>query len=212
MFEGRRPVLAPAGRWPVFTLAGLAVVVHVVAGLAWAAPVWLMALALVWLFRDPDREIPPVPLGVVSPADGRVVAAGPVRDAWLERDAIGVTIRMRRSGVFVMRSPVEGKVQKMWTGITQDGAAANSGSGVAFWLQTDEGDDVVITVRTPRRMLRSRCYIHAGERVGQGQRCGLTPFGATVEVLMPAGSRVETESGTRVQAGADLIATLMRRT
>jgi phosphatidylserine decarboxylase len=211
MFQGRRPIIAREARGPVFAVAGIAALVHMAAGFPWAAPVWLLALAVVWLFRDPDRSIPPVPLGVVSPADGRVIAAGPVRDEYLDRDALGVTIRMRRSGVFIMRSPVEGKVQKMWTGITPKGTAANAGSGVAFWLQTDEGDDVVIVVSTSKRMLHSRCYVHVGERIGQGQRCGLTPFGAVVEVLMPAGSRVETDTGMRVQSGSDLIATLIHR-
>ncbi len=210
MFQGRRPVIAREGRWPVLIVAGVAAVTQLAAGL-WAIPAWLLALALIWLFRDPDREILPAPLGLVSPADGRVIAAGPVRDNFLERDATGVTIRMQRSGAFVLRSPAEGKVQKMWTGITPNGAVANSGSGAAFWLQTDEGDDIVVVVRTPRRLLRSRCYVHTGERVGQGQRFAFTPFGAVIGVLMPAGSRVETDTGTSVQAGSDLIATLIHR-
>jgi phosphatidylserine decarboxylase len=195
------------GRLPVFGLAAMAVGAHIVAGFAWSVPVWLFTLILVWLFRDPDRAVPPIPLGIVSPADGRIVAAGVTRDAYLDRDAAGVTIRMRRSGAFVMRSPVEAKVQKIWTG-----AAEDAGPGAAIWLQTDEGDDVVIAVRTPKRLLRSRCYVHAGERVGQGQRCGLTPFGAVVDVLMPPGSRVETGTGARVEAGSDLIATLIHKT
>lgn len=212
MFQGRRPVIAREGRWPVLVVAGIAAITQMAAGLIWAIPVWMLTLALIWLFRDPDRAIPPAPLGLVSPADGWVIAAGPQRDHYLKRDATGVTIRMQRSGAFVLRSPVEGKVQKMWTGITADGAMASSGSGAAFWMQTDEGDDVVVVVITAKRPLRSRCYIHTGERVGQGQRFAFTLFGAVITVLMPTGSRVETEAGTSVRAGSDLIATLIHRT
>jgi phosphatidylserine decarboxylase len=203
MFRVRRPLVAPEGRRFVLVIAVIAVIVHVLAGWGWALPAWLLALVVMWLFRDPDREIPPAPLGVVSPADGRIISTGLVRDARLERSALAQTIRMGWGGVYVVRSPVEGKVNKIWSG--------NGDPGVSIWLQTDEGDDVMVTIRAAQRLLRSSCYIHAGQRVGQGQRCGLTPFGAEIDILMPEGARVETDSGSRVHAGSDLIATLVRK-
>lgn len=201
MLRVRRPLIAPEGRRIVLVVAAFAVAAHFVAGWLWALPLWLLGLVVLWLFRDPDREIPPAPLGVVSPADGRIIASGPATDDWLERPALAQTVQMRRGGVYVVRSPVEGKVNKIWSG--------NGEPGVAIWLQTDEGDDVVVSIRAAQRLLRSSCYIHAGQRVGQGQRCGLTPFGAEIDIFMPEGTRADKERGARVEAGSDLIATLI---
>ena len=43
----------------------------------WAIPFLLLAAFLGFFFRDPDRVIGPDVLAVLSPADGRVMVAGP---------------------------------------------------------------------------------------------------------------------------------------
>ena len=70
--ERRLPV-APEG-WPF--IVGSAVIA---AGLTLtgrrrlALPFWVASLASLGFFRDPEREIPVVANGVLSPADGRVL-------------------------------------------------------------------------------------------------------------------------------------------
>lgn len=211
MLRVRRRLIAPEGLRPVLAVAVAASLIQLSAGFPWAVPLWLSALALAWLFRDPDRVIPPAPLGIVSPADGTVTACGETHDDFLGRDAVSVTIRMRHTGVYVIRAPGEGKVNRIWTNADQCLTKAGIEAGIAIWIQTDEQDDIVVVIREANRLLRSSCYVHAGERIGQGQRCGLTPFGAVLEVFMPTGSRAATETGSRVKAGSDLIGTLIRK-
>ena len=64
-------------------------VAGVVAGLAYeqcgincSVPPIIIVIALLYLFRDPERSVPPVPLGIVSPVDGRVVAVGVPPLSW----------------------------------------------------------------------------------------------------------------------------------
>ena len=164
---------------------------------------------LVYLFREPQREIPSLPLALVSPADGQVKAIGPVKDPWLEREAISIQIQTSLLGPYTLRSPTEGKLVKAWYSITNNGhAEVGSGDGRVFWIQTDEQDDVVTVIQATGAALRLRCYVNPGERIGQGARCGFLYFGGMINVLVPPNSRIDVEVGDPVLAGTDVVATL----
>ena len=204
----------PAGRHPYFSRAGWVpfgicavggVLVARFLGWGWSIPFWLGCVAIVYLFRDPRREIPSSPLAVVSPADGTVAAVEELSDPYLERQAIQLVIDMKHTGVYSTRSPVEGKVLEPRNSIEGE----HQPHGV--WLQTDEGDDLVVVMhRGPLRNL-PHCYVRVGERVGQGQRCGYVPMGGRVEVYLPANSRPLVKPGSAIRAGSDVIATLVHK-
>jgi phosphatidylserine decarboxylase len=200
----RYPYFARAGWLPFLTFATLGVVVAHFAGWSWSAPLWLACGVVVYLYRDPTREIPSSPLAVVSPADGVVTAVAEMSDPYLDREAVRLDIRMSHAGVFSTRSPVEGKVLE----------PKSPGNGVqphGVWLKTDEDDDLVVVMhRSPLHNL-PRCYVRIGERLGQGQRCGYIPMGGLVEVYLPRYSRIQVSSGTHVKAGSDVIATLVHK-
>lgn len=207
---GEYPIVARQG-WPLILGAVLlALVLHWALGVLWAVPAWLLAAGLVYLFRDPDRRIPPAPLAVVSPADGRVTGVATCRDPYLEREAVRIALRMHPWGVYTTRSPVEGKIMKIWfpAGAGESGTQDHGGTRYAIWVQTDERDDVVLAVCLAGP-LRPRCYVHIGERIGQGQRCGIMGFGGDLSIYVPAGSRIEVKAGDRVRAGSDILATLV---
>ena len=78
-----------------------------------------------------------------------------------------------------------------------------------WWIQTDEKDDVVMIIMSPSKWpARANCTIHAGERIGQGRRCGRFPLFCDVDVLIPDISFLSTEVGQPVKAGVDVLATL----
>jgi phosphatidylserine decarboxylase len=76
-----------------------------------------------------------------------------------------------------------------------------------LWIQTDEDDKVVFVLETPYHWQRPTYYVSVGERVGQGQRCGRTPFGGTVDLFIPASARPEVTHGDSVCAGVTVLAT-----
>ena len=175
------------------------------AGWGWSLPFWLACVVIVYVFRDPERDIPSSPLAVVSPADGQVVTVSTTHDPYLDRESIRLDIQMSHAGVYSTRSPVEGKILEPRHSENGD----DQPHGV--WLKTDEDDDLVVVMhRGPLKNL-PRCYVRIGERVGQGQRCGYIQMGGRVEVYLPVNSRVQVEQGSQVKAGSDVIATLVHK-
>ncbi|MFQ5436886.1 MAG: phosphatidylserine decarboxylase [Anaerolineae bacterium] len=211
------PYIARMG-WPFILTAFLvAVVLHFTIGEPWSLPFCLLAVVLLYLFRDPERKIPPAPLAVVSPVDGKVADVELGRDPYLEREALRIGLRMNPFGVYTTRSPVEGQIMEIWA-LPVGGAPSGDNfvvgdtgrnPGPAIWVQTDERDDVVLMLPVVRRPLRPHCYVHIGERIGQGQRCGMVVYGGDVNVYVPANSRIEVQPGSRVEAGSDILATLI---
>lgn len=207
MAGSRYPLIAREGWLAVALVVAAALLVGNLAGWLWSLPFWLAVILLLFLFRDPDREIPPTPLGVVSPADGHVSRVETRRDPFLKRDSILVSVDMSHLGVYTTRSPVEGKIMDT---VTAD-EVEEGGVPHGVWLQTDEGDDLVVVMYPGPLHNAPHCYVQCGQRVGQGQRCGFVHLGSRVDVYLPANSKVKVSVGDRVVGGTDLIALLVHK-
>lgn len=186
-------LVAVTGSWLTYKFLGL-------------LPALIPALVALWLllvFRDPHRHIPAAPLGVVSPVDGCVVTVGLADKGVLQGEAHRIVIRINSFGTYTARSPVEGKILDL--------NALAAGTVVdyptnALWVQTDEGDDVVLQFHGYRFGLAPRSFMRFGERLGQGQRCAYLRLTRFAEVHLPIDSKILVEPGQTVVAGADLIA------
>ncbi len=172
--------------------------------------------ALLLLCRDPHRAVPPSPLGVLAPVDGRVVRVREdVHDPFVGRRSLGLVLRLQPWGPFTVRSPVEGRVMRLWRlrpGAAYPrprGGARPAAPGLALWLRTDEGDDVVLALEGWALPARTRCLVRPGERLGQGQRCAFVYLPARVRLHLPANARLRVEAGRRVRAGEDILASLV---
>jgi phosphatidylserine decarboxylase len=216
MLSYRYPLIAREGwLWiAVFALPALIVSLRYGAEAAW--PLWLPALLLAIVFRDPKRKVPAAPLGIVSPVDGRVVKAAPVYDGYLKRDAVCLSVEMGWFNIWSVRSPMEGRLMEQWLAVPRKiGAHAQetyvNGKTYAQWIQSDERDDVVMVVDSTALARRPRCYAQSGQRIGQGQRCGFIRFGTRVDILVPAGARIQALVGDKVVAGESIIATLVHK-
>ncbi|MFN2309269.1 MAG: phosphatidylserine decarboxylase [Gammaproteobacteria bacterium] len=199
-------MIAREGWLSIALVGGAALAVLLAFGGLWSLPLWLLTLGLIALFRDPPRGITAAPLAIVSPADGRVQVLETVQDPYLDRQAQHLAIRMPPYGVFSTRSPAEGRMlEPRHTGA--EGQVLPHG----VWLQTDEGDDLVMVMNRGRLHTAPRCYLRFGERVGQGQRCGFATLGSTVDLYLPEDSRMKVQVGDRVHAGSDVIAQLARK-
>lgn len=191
-----------------FVLIGvlLVIVLHFLVGY-WATPLWLLVALAMWLFRDPRRNIPSDPLGVVSPVDGKVLDIEQRFDPYVERESICIQLSMPVTGVYAVRGLVEGKVMQHWMHLPKEGKLDHRQHIV--WIRTDEEDHLVMVMSPGRGIGRMRCYIATGERVGHGQRCGFIPFGARVTVYLPTKSRILVKPGDQVHSGSDLLAQLV---
>ena len=157
------------------------------------------------LFRDPLRDVPPVALGVVSPADGEVVAVATTDKCVVQGEAHLIRIRINSLGAYTARSPVEGKVMDLHSSVQGVGPDCPAN---ALWVQTDEGDNVVLQFHGHRLGLAPRSFIRFGDRIGQGHRCAYLRLTQFAEVYMPIDGRVVVEPGQSVVAGSSLIGTV----
>lgn len=169
----------------------------------WAALLPLgVAVLLVLLFRDPRRFVPPVALGVVSPVDGEVVDVDTTNRCVVQGEAYRIRILIDHFGTYSARSPVEGWVMDLSSKL--GGVDADCPVN-ALWVETDEGNSVVLQFHEYRFGLAPRSFLQIGQRVGQGQRCAYIRLARFAEVYMPVAGRVHVEPGQRIRAGTDLI-------
>ncbi len=214
MLAYRYPLIAREGWLWIAVIALPAAIVSLLYGIL-SLPLWLLMLGSLFLFRDPMRKIPAMPLGIVSPVDGEIISIENVQDAYLNRPAICISIEMGFTNVYSAHSPMEGKVQEQWLAAPRKiqninaSISAEKTDTCAQWIQSDEGDDVVLVIEAGAYSPRPQCYAQSGERIGQGQRCGFIYFGSRVDVLIPQTVRVDVAVGDRILAGADIIATLV---
>lgn len=199
--EGRRnPFVASEGI--LFILVSLAAVLacwRLFEGYYWLIPLALLVYFYL-IFRDPIRAVPAVPLGVVSPVDGFVVAVGMKGHESGAGQTQKIILRIDSWGTYTARCPVEGKILD----INNKSAAKANG----LWVRTDEGDDVVLQFSGHRFGLAPLAFFQYGDRVGQGQRCAYLRLTRLAEVELPLAARILVKNGQRVTAGTDVLAKL----
>lgn len=214
MAKGRQPLLAREG-WVHTSVTGVAALAaQYFLGWLWALPFWLVFILIVQFFRDPPRTIPAAPLGLVCPADGRVIAVGEAHDPYLNRPAKRVSVFMNFFNAHANRSPTEGKVIERWyePGRFLNAAldkASYQNERNALWIQTDEHDDIVVVQVAGLVARRILCDKQPGERIAQGERYGFIRFGSRVDVYIPANSQIKISLGDKVKSGSDIIAFLV---
>ncbi len=165
-----------------------------------------LLLGLFWLiFRDPRRQIPAVPLGVVSPVDGRITAIDLVDRGVVQGEAHRILVSIDLLGTYTARCPVEGVIKDLNT-LAADKVVDYRTN--ALWVRTDEGDDVVLQFHGYRLGFAPAAFVRYGERIGQGQRCAYLRLARVAEVHLPINARVLVEVGQRVTAGLDVIGKL----
>jgi len=207
------PVIAREG-WPFLGVAlALASGIHFSLGWAWALPFWLAGFFILQFFRDPPREIPDDPRAVLSPADGRIVAVEKVRDPYLERDALKISVFMNVFDVHSNRSPVDGAVKQRWyhAGSFLNAAldkASLENERNALWLRSRDGHDVTCVQIAGLIARRIICYVDEGAELLRGQRYGFIRFGSRVDVYLPPEAEVQVALGDKVYATETILARL----
>jgi len=207
------PIIAREG-WPFLAIGVAAsLLVNFFLGFAWALPLWAVTLFVLQFFRDPAREVPDDPQAVLSPADGRIVAVEKVRDPYLEREALKISVFMNVFNVHSNRSPVDGTVKQRWyhAGSFLNAAldkASLENERNALWLQTRGGQDVTCVQIAGLIARRILCYVDQGAALARGQRYGFIRFGSRVDVYLPPDAEPKAALGDRVYATESILARL----
>ncbi len=207
------PFIAREGWLYLGAAFGVALLVSLFAGWSWALPFWLAFIFVLQFFRDPPRAIPGNDKSVLSPADGRIVAIEPVRDPWLDRDALKISVFMNVFNVHSNRSPVDGEVVQRWyhPGAFVNAALAKASTENernALHIRMSGGQDVTCVQVAGLIARRILCYVEAGAALKKGQRYGFIRFGSRVDVYLPTDVRVKVVIGDKVSATSTILAEL----
>ncbi|HYM23835.1 MAG TPA: phosphatidylserine decarboxylase [Vicinamibacterales bacterium] len=206
--------LDPAG----YPFIGGALAIGAVAGAAgsaiWAAPFAVLALFFAFFFRDPDRAAPAEgDEAVLSPADGRVMVAGPaLPDATPPGTWQQVTIFLSPMNVHVNRIPVSGVVTrvsytpgKSLPAYRQDAGATNERSEI--WID-HKGQTIIARQIVGVLARRVVCRAQNGAEVRAGDRFGIMKFGSRMDVFLPPNAAICVHVGDAVRGGETIIAVL----
>jgi phosphatidylserine decarboxylase len=194
--------------------AAFAVAAALTVGSIGAVPLLFLTAFFLFFFRDPDRQPPSdADSAALSPADGRVLVAGPANaepappGAWQQ-----VSIFLSPMDVHVNRSPVSGRVVKVelrrgryLPAYHDQAATVNERSEV--WLD-HRGKTVVFRQIVGILARRVVCRVRSGDVVNAGQRVGIMKFGSRMDVFLPPEAVLKVAVGDRVVGGMSVIATL----
>ncbi|HET8623068.1 MAG TPA: phosphatidylserine decarboxylase family protein [Gemmatimonadales bacterium] len=184
---------APEGRW--FIVGSWAVVAAFVAGGVWigAGVSALVALWVMWFFRDPERRWGRGEERILAPADGKVVSIVDTDEpAFIQEPATRISIFMNVFDCHVNRYPVEGGVEYRYY---NPGKFLNAAGDKASL--DNEQSSVGLATRRGRILVRQIAGLIArrivtdhpvGSAVRQAQRLGMIRFGSRVDLFMPRGS------------------------
>ena len=181
---------------------------------AWAVPFVALGVFIAFFFRDPDRLADPA-VGndaVLSPADGRVLVAGP---AFAEAPAgrwQQISIFLSPLDVHVNRVPISGRVTRIsftrgrfLPAYRQDAGRDNERSEI--WID-HRGQAVVARQIVGILARRVVCRLESGTDVRAGDRLGIMKFGSRMDVFVPVNATIEVTVGQTVRGGETVIAVL----
>ena len=207
----------PAG-WPF--VGGALVAAAVLGWWAgwWAAgPCIALAAIFVFFFRDPERSATAPPAAVLSPADGRVMVAGPPTGespppgTWRQ-----ISIFLSPMDVHVNRMPVSGRVTKVRYHPGRFLPAYRTEAGdlnefTEVWLN-HSGQTIVVRQIVGMLARRIVCRAIEGDEVTAGQRFGVMKFGSRMDIFVPPDAQLLIRPNDRVVGGVTAIAMLGRTT
>lgn len=206
--------LDPAGFPFIIGALVLTAVAAAAAGWLLAVPLGVLVLFFVFFFRDPERAVPPERDGVVlSPADGRVLVAGPaVEAAAPPGDWQQVSIFLSPMDVHVNRVPASGRITqvtyrpgKFLVASNHDAAALNERSEI--WI--DQGGRMIVARQIVGFLARRVvCRATTGATVRAGDRYGVMKFGSRMDVFLPLTASLSVTVGQKVRGGETVIAVL----
>jgi phosphatidylserine decarboxylase len=203
----------PAG-WP-FVIGALvvAIVAAFFAGAWYGAVLLVLTVFFLFFFRDPERRIEAPANAVLSPADGRVMLAGPSTaqafpaDRWQQ-----ISIFLSPMDVHINRMPVGGTIAKVeyHPGRFMPAFKAAAGDLNEFTEVTVDHDGQTIVFRQIVGILARRivCRVKPGDRVAAGDRMGVMKFGSRMDIFLPPSAVIHTKVNDKVVAGRTVIASL----
>ncbi len=178
---------------------------------------WVLLGLTLWValfFRDPVRVTPVAPDLVVSPADGKISAIGPVSPPpelnLPNTTYLRISVFMNVFNCHVNRAPMGGRIDRIaytpgkFLNADLDKASVdNERNGLVISDGRHTIGVVQIAGLIARRIV---CWSKPGDDIKAGERFGLIRFGSRLDVYLPAGTEPLVLIGQKVVAGETVLA------
>jgi len=176
----------------------------------------ILTLWCVYFFRDPERVIPKKKNIIISPADGKILFAGPSKAPEnlsdnKQQDLNKVSIFMNVFNVHVNRIPISGKViwLKYVPGTFLNASLDKSSEDnerMIVKIEVSKGIFIYVVQIAGLIARRIKCDLTENESVTMGQRYGLIRFGSRVDVYFPKDFNILVNKGQTSISGETILA------
>ena len=176
-----------------------------------ASLAFILALFVLYFFRNPERTTPDDVNAVIAPADGTVIVVERVPETPLGKEALKISIFMSVFSVHVNRTPFDGKVidtfhhqGKFFD--ARDGRASCENERNGIVLEIAGGVRIAFVQIAGLVARRIISYPLIGDLLVRGERYGLIRFGSRVDVYLPADIKPLVKLGDHTVAGETVLA------
>jgi len=187
----------------------------------WIGGIWPLSVLFVGLtlfiaffFRNPERLAPVGAHLVCSPADGKVIFIGVVKEnEFLKEEMQKISVFMSLWDVHVNRVPIDGTIKNMkhhrgrFMAAFEDRASEENERNCML-LETSKGVQLVLVQVAGLVARRIICYPGIGAFLLKGQRFGLIRFGSRCDMYFPKEAVILVKIGQKVMGGETLLAEL----
>ncbi len=181
----------------------------------------ILALFIMYFFRDPVRAVPQKEGLVIAPADGRIISITPNHalpdDLGTELDLgnnfTKISIFLSVLDVHVNRTPVNGDVIKTFyyegkfLNAELDKASEENERSIAL-IKTDKDQYVGVSQIAGLIARRIITDLKEGNKVTAGERFGLIRFGSRTDIYLPKNINPQVCVGQRTLGGETILADL----
>ncbi len=200
--------------WPF--IIPLAVVTALLFAFGWrntGIAALVLALFVLFFFRDPERPVPQGDDIVVSPADGKVIVVKDIVEPdYLKQEVKQISIFLSVFNVHVNRAPIAGTVEsvkynpgKFHVASVDKASLDNEQTGMVI----AKGNRKILVKQIAGLIARRIvCYAKPGDQLRLGERYGLIRFGSRVDIFLPKDTELKVKVGDRVKGCRDVLGVL----
>lgn len=176
----------------------------------------VLALFVLYFFRDPERRFDSSENSLLSPADGRVMSILEINEEdYIRGKALKVSIFLSLFNVHINRIPIGGTVTyqqyrpgQMLPAFKSHASELNERNTIGVDTGTAKILVRQITGLVARRIV---WWVKPGDEVQQGERFGLIKFGSCTEIIVPKDQvEILVRQGDKVVGGQTVIGRLIK--
>ncbi len=167
-----------------------------------------------YFFRNPKRTPPPLKMGLVSSADGRVVFVGNAYERYfLKKYTKRISVFMSLFDVHINRSPIDGVVAGIiynrgkFISANKDKASLEN-EQCAILIKTEDNRNIVVVQIAGLVARRIETYPKTGSALKKGDILGLIRFGSRVDIYIEDEFEETVKVGEKVKGGKTIIGLL----